>query len=151
MSLADVVWTYSGVRPLYDDPRERAKAATRDYVLEVDAAGGAPLVSVFGGKITTFRASPRNAPATGAGSASARRPGAGRVRGAARRRFPSADFAISCDLGQSYPFLAGAIFRGSGTPMAPGLVACWATRAMGQISGFPLGTMTEAGDRLSRG
>ncbi|NAZ37415.1 glycerol-3-phosphate dehydrogenase [Rubellimicrobium sp. CFH 75288] len=51
----DVVWTYSGVRPLYDDGAKSATAATRDYVLKVDTDGGAPLLSVFGGKITTFR------------------------------------------------------------------------------------------------
>ena len=53
---ADVVWSYSGVRPLYDDGSSEAKKATRDYVLEVDSANGAPaVVSVFGGKITTYR------------------------------------------------------------------------------------------------
>jgi len=51
----DVVWTYSGVRPLYDDGASSAQAATRDYVLELEAAGGAPLLSIFGGKITTYR------------------------------------------------------------------------------------------------
>jgi glycerol-3-phosphate dehydrogenase len=51
---ADVVRTYSGVRPLYDDGASEAKAVTRDYVLELDEAG-APLLSVFGGKITTAR------------------------------------------------------------------------------------------------
>jgi glycerol-3-phosphate dehydrogenase len=51
---ADVVWTYSGVRPLYDDGATAAQAATRDYVLELDARG-APLLSIFGGKITTYR------------------------------------------------------------------------------------------------
>jgi glycerol-3-phosphate dehydrogenase len=50
----DVVWTYSGVRPLYDDGATAAQAATRDYVLELDESG-APLLSVFGGKITTYR------------------------------------------------------------------------------------------------
>ncbi|MBB5514125.1 glycerol-3-phosphate dehydrogenase [Rubricella aquisinus] len=50
----DVVWTYSGVRPLYDDGAKSATAATRDYVLSVDD-NGAPLLSVFGGKITTYR------------------------------------------------------------------------------------------------
>ena len=49
-------WTYSGVRPLYDDGASKAQEATRDYVLALDApAGEAPLLSVFGGKITTFR------------------------------------------------------------------------------------------------
>ena len=51
-----VVWTYSGVRSLYDDGASRAQAATRDYVLNLDAAEGqAPLLSIFGGKITTYR------------------------------------------------------------------------------------------------
>jgi glycerol-3-phosphate dehydrogenase len=52
----DVVWTYSGVRPLYDDGASKAQEATRDYVLSLDAPEGqAPLLSVFGGKITTYR------------------------------------------------------------------------------------------------
>jgi glycerol-3-phosphate dehydrogenase len=51
---ADVVRTYSGVRPLYDDGASEAKAVTRDYVLELDDSGP-PLLSVFGGKITTAR------------------------------------------------------------------------------------------------
>ena len=50
----DVVWTYSGVRPLYDDGAKSATAATRDYVLSLDT-NGPPLLSVFGGKITTYR------------------------------------------------------------------------------------------------
>ncbi|MDQ7263529.1 glycerol-3-phosphate dehydrogenase [Paracoccus sp. PS-1] len=49
-----VVWTYSGVRPLYNDGAKSATAATRDYVLSLDE-GGAPLLNVFGGKITTYR------------------------------------------------------------------------------------------------
>jgi glycerol-3-phosphate dehydrogenase len=51
----EVVWTYSGVRPLYDDGASEAKAATRDYVFELDTPGGAPLLSIYGGKITTYR------------------------------------------------------------------------------------------------
>jgi glycerol-3-phosphate dehydrogenase len=51
---ADVVWTYSGVRPLYDDGAKSATAATRDYVLSLDT-NGAPLLNIFGGKITTYR------------------------------------------------------------------------------------------------
>ncbi|MBL8584271.1 MAG: glycerol-3-phosphate dehydrogenase [Rhizobiaceae bacterium] len=51
-----IVWTYSAVRPLYDDGASKAQEATRDYVLKVDApAETAPLINVFGGKITTFR------------------------------------------------------------------------------------------------
>ncbi len=51
-----VVWTYSGVRPLFDDGAEAAQAATRDYVLKTfKADNGAPMVNIFGGKITTYR------------------------------------------------------------------------------------------------
>lgn len=55
-----VVWTYAGVRPLYDDGAPKAQAATREYVLRVDEQvdeqdGQAPLLNVFGGKITTYR------------------------------------------------------------------------------------------------
>lgn len=53
---SDVVWAYAGVRPLYDDGASKAQETTRDYVLELDAPDdGPPLLSVFGGKITTFR------------------------------------------------------------------------------------------------
>ncbi len=53
---ADVVRTYSGVRPLYDDGSSAAAAVTRDYVLSLDAPAGQPAsLSVFGGKITTYR------------------------------------------------------------------------------------------------
>jgi glycerol-3-phosphate dehydrogenase len=51
---ADVVWSYSGVRPLLDDDSGDPSAVTRDYSLELDT-DGAPLLSVWGGKITTFR------------------------------------------------------------------------------------------------
>ena len=53
---ADVVWTWSGVRPLFDDGDDNPSAVTRDYHLEIDGGPGrAPLLSVFGGKITTYR------------------------------------------------------------------------------------------------
>ena len=52
----DVVWRYAGVRPLYDDGTNDPSAVTRDYTLRVDDdAGAAPVLSVFGGKITTYR------------------------------------------------------------------------------------------------
>ena len=50
----DIVWTYSGVRPLMDDGQPSASAATRDYTLRLDR-DGAPVLHVFGGKITTYR------------------------------------------------------------------------------------------------
>jgi glycerol-3-phosphate dehydrogenase len=52
----DVVWSYAGVRPLYDDHEANASAVTRDYVLEFDGGEhAAPILSVFGGKLTTYR------------------------------------------------------------------------------------------------
>ena len=56
ISAKDIVATYAGVRPLLDDESDSAAAVTRDYTFEVDAPQGkAPLLSVFGGKITTYR------------------------------------------------------------------------------------------------
>jgi len=51
----DVVRSYAGVRPLYDDHTANASAVTRDYVLDLQDRGHPPLLSVFGGKITTYR------------------------------------------------------------------------------------------------
>ena len=51
----NVVWTYTGVRPLYDDASENASKVTRDYKLDLDVRNGLPMLSVYGGKITTFR------------------------------------------------------------------------------------------------
>jgi glycerol-3-phosphate dehydrogenase len=59
LSRADIVWSYSGVRPLYDDGTADPSEVTRDYVLKIDAEygppGRTPVLSVFGGKITTYR------------------------------------------------------------------------------------------------
>jgi glycerol-3-phosphate dehydrogenase len=64
VSADDVIWTYAGIRPLLDDRSQSASAVTRDYVLDLNVeegegtkngAGNAPLLSVFGGKITTYR------------------------------------------------------------------------------------------------
>jgi glycerol-3-phosphate dehydrogenase len=53
---AQLKWAYSGIRPLYDDGASKAQEATRDYVLKLDKPDGqAPILSVFGGKITTAR------------------------------------------------------------------------------------------------
>ncbi|WP_326899500.1 glycerol-3-phosphate dehydrogenase [Kosakonia cowanii] len=52
----DIAWTYSGVRPLCDDESDSPQAITRDYTLDIhDENGKAPLLSVFGGKLTTYR------------------------------------------------------------------------------------------------
>ncbi|MBI1217279.1 MAG: glycerol-3-phosphate dehydrogenase [Rhodobacteraceae bacterium] len=102
----DIVWTYSGVRPLYDDGAKSATAATRDYVLSLDQSAGAPLLSVFGGKITTHRRLAEHAleklvpffpQAKPAWTAGATLPGGD---------FPVQGFdALVADLGKDYPFL----------------------------------------------
>ena len=53
----DILWTYCGIRPLYDDGASAAKEATRDYVFKSETGDDekAPLINIFGGKITTFR------------------------------------------------------------------------------------------------
>ena len=61
LAASDIVWSYSGVRPLYDDGTRDPSAVTRDYVLQLESAGDAgnalraPVLSIFGGKITTYR------------------------------------------------------------------------------------------------
>ncbi|WP_312223144.1 glycerol-3-phosphate dehydrogenase [Rhizobium rhizoryzae] len=53
---SDIVWSYSAVRPLFDDGASKAQEATRDYVLKIEGEGtDAPLLNVFGGKLTTYR------------------------------------------------------------------------------------------------
>ena len=119
---ADIVWTYSGVRPLYDDGASKAQEATRDYVLELEAPeGGAPLLNVFGGKITTYRRLAEHAleklghhlPAGPAWTATAALPGG--------------DFAwngagdLVASLRQQHPWLA--------EPLARRLVRAYGTRA----------------------
>jgi glycerol-3-phosphate dehydrogenase len=56
ISREQIVWSYAGVRPLYDDGSPNPSQVTRDYVLKLDEEGGkAPLLTLFGGKITTYR------------------------------------------------------------------------------------------------
>ncbi len=120
----DVVWTYSGVRPLRDDGATAAQEATRDYVLEL--TGTPPVLSVFGGKITTFRrlaeaAMHRLAPLF---------PGL-KPAWTAGATLPGGDFpwngvgALADDLRRSYPFLtprtAARLTRAYGT-LAPALL-----------------------------
>jgi glycerol-3-phosphate dehydrogenase len=106
---ADVVWSYSGVRPLIDDGSGKPEAATRGYSFEVDGDGQgvAPILSVFGGKITTYRELAREAldrlapllPVLGAPCRTADRP------------LPGGDFAmtglpeLTAGLARDYPFL----------------------------------------------
>ncbi|MDW8370650.1 MAG: glycerol-3-phosphate dehydrogenase [Geminicoccaceae bacterium] len=103
----DIVWSYAGVRPLYNDGASAAQAATRDYVLHLDApVGAAPLLSVFGGKLTTARKlaeaallelAPFVSSAVGPWTASAHLPGGD---------FPWDGFAhLVAELRRRYPFL----------------------------------------------
>jgi len=55
ISPADVVWAFAGVRSLYDDGSRKSQDVTRDYVLALDEEDGAPLLTLYGGKITTYR------------------------------------------------------------------------------------------------
>ena len=103
---ADVTSTWSGVRPLYDDGASEARAVTRDYVLELDT-NGPPLLSVFGGKITTARhlaeeAVAKIAPAIGRAVSPKTR----------TRSFPGGDIApfadFLADVRRTWPFLGNA-------------------------------------------
>ena len=55
IKLKDIVWSYSGVRPLYDDGASMAQEATRDYVIKTSKEDSALMINIFGGKITTYR------------------------------------------------------------------------------------------------
>ena len=113
---ADVVWTYSGVRPLYDDGASAAQEATRDYVLSLDAPADAPAaLGVFGGKITTYR---RLAEAALAKLAPHLPAPTGRAAGwTGTEALPGGDFAIDgfdallAATQSRYPFLPAATAR----------------------------------------
>ena len=142
----DVVWSYSGVRPLYNDGASSATAATRDYVLSLDR-NGAPLLNVFGGKITTHRRLAESAlakltpffpQAKPAWTAGAPLPGGD---------FPHTDVAkLTARLAQSYPFLgpdwAARLIRGYGTEAATLLGQARSAADLGQDFGATL-TETE--------
>ncbi|WP_066554884.1 glycerol-3-phosphate dehydrogenase [Croceicoccus bisphenolivorans] len=107
---ADIAWTYSGIRPLFDDQAKNASAVTRDYVLDLDRGAGeeAPLLNVFGGKITTFRRLAEHA------LDEMDLPGAGKAW-TAGATFPGGDFASFEDyligLARRYPHLPHNLLR----------------------------------------
>jgi len=145
---ADVVWTYSGVRPLLDDESGDPSAVTRDYSLELDTTQ-APLLTVWGGKITTFRRLAEEAadllmaplgadPQRGAWTAGAflpggdlnkwigpaRRPDADfeRFEQTLRRRYPQFDAAVLRRLGRAYGARIDRVIGDApGAEVAPGL------------------------------
>ncbi len=139
VSPADVVWSYSGVRPLHDDGAESASAVTRDYVLELDAPeGAAPALSIYGGKITTYRRLAEAALAKlGVGGASwtgtAPLPGGD---------LPGADFPrFLADLRIAYPFLPSAV--------AHRLARAYGTRVTAMLGQAK--TMADLGEDLGGG
>jgi glycerol-3-phosphate dehydrogenase len=144
----DVVWTYAGVRPLYDDGASEAKAATRDYVFELDTPGGVPLLSIYGGKITTYRrlaeeALERLAPYLRSAKA--------REGWTAKSPLPGGDMdvsavaALTAELLRSYPFLtpahASRLAHAYGTRASKLLGGAKSMTDLGQCFGA---TLTEA-------
>lgn len=108
ISPADVVWSYSGVRPLVDDGSGKPEEATRGYRLDLtDKSEGAPLLSVYGGKITTYRHLAEEAVDMLAG----RLPALSGPAWTTSRPLPGGDFAVGeigalvADLRLDYPFL----------------------------------------------
>ena len=145
---ADVVWTYSGVRPLYDDGASEARAATRDYVFELDTPGGVPLLSIYGGKITTYRrlaeeALERLSPYLR--SSKAREGWTGKAPLPGGDLDVSAVSALSAELVRKYPFLASAhanrLAHAYGTRAAKLLGQAKSMADLGQSFGA---TLTEA-------
>ncbi|MEL6583950.1 MAG: glycerol-3-phosphate dehydrogenase [Pseudomonadota bacterium] len=136
----DIVWTYSGVRPLYDDGSKSATAATRDYVLTVDQSAGAPVLNVFGGKITTYRRLAEAALAKIHGAL-----GDEGARWTAGVPLPGGDFAVDgvdtlvAKLQATYPFieprLALRLVRGYGTDAFELLGAARAPNELGEDFG----------------
>ena len=55
ISESDILWTYSGIRPLIEDNNQKASKVSRDYSFEVDDKDGAPIITILGGKLTTYR------------------------------------------------------------------------------------------------
>ena len=140
---ADVVRSYSGVRPLYDDAAADASAVTRDYVLDLEAPeGGGALLSVFGGKITTYRRLAEHAmeklaailPCGPAWTGTAPLPGGD---------MPDADFGwFAAGFAAAHPFLVPALAlrlaRAYGTLAADALGGAGSLEAMGRDHGAGL-------------
>ncbi|MFC4294917.1 glycerol-3-phosphate dehydrogenase [Novosphingobium tardum] len=145
VSPADVVWTYSGVRPLIDDGSGKPEAATRGYRLDLSELGeGAPLLSVFGGKITTYRHLAQEAVDLLAERVSAL---AGPAW-TAREPLPGGDFpldgaaALAASYRTAHPFLSAAdadrIVKAYGTLAREWLVAATERAALGGDFGHGL-------------
>ncbi len=109
---ADIVWTYSAVRPLFDDGASKAQEATRDYVLKIESGQGAPVLNVFGGKLTTSRRLAEHALEKVAEAIGAKGPA-----WTAKSRLPGGDFPVKgydaevSKLKQRYGFLPERLAR----------------------------------------
>ena len=139
----DIVWTYSGVRPLYDDGAKSATAATRDYVLKVDRQNGAPVLNVFGGKITTYRRLAEHAlEKIGEALGTKGKPWTAGVA------LPGGDFPVDgfeaqvSGLAQAYPFLSAVqarrLVRAYGTQARDVLGDARSTADLGRVFGSTL-------------
>jgi len=155
VSPADVVWSYAGVRPLFDDGASAAQEATRDYVLTLDAPDRqAPLLSVFGGKITTYRRLAEAAMARLAPHLPALPPA-----WTATATLPGGDFAwdgagaLAATLRERFPFLsaahAGRLVRHYGTLAASLLGEARRAEDLGRVFGADL-TEREVAWQMSR-
>ena len=142
---ADVVWTYSGVRPLVDDGSGRPEAATRGYRIDLsEAERGAPLLSIYGGKITTYRHLAEDA----VDLLAARIPALSGKPWTTKRPLPGGDFAIDgldnlkAQLGVRYPFLdpgtVDRIARAYGTRAEQWLAGAEGWQALGRTFGAGL-------------
>ncbi|MBN8842518.1 MAG: glycerol-3-phosphate dehydrogenase [Sphingomonadales bacterium] len=106
----DVVWTYSGVRPLIEDGSGRPEAATRGYRIDLDLEEGAPLLTIYGGKITSYRHVAEHA----VDELAAHIPAVSGKHWTAKAPLPGGDFptdgaaALKADYKLAYPFLTAA-------------------------------------------
>lgn len=178
VSPAEIVYSYAGVRPLYDDGTAEAMAATRDYVLELDdEAEGAPVVNIFGGKLTTYRRLaeagmerlhrflPHMGPAWTAASplpgGDFPRDGLVGIAESLQRGCPGLSLDTACRLARSYGTLAGAVLGGAaaidglGRHFGAGLyeseVQYLMTREWARCAEDVLWRRTKLGLRLDRG
>lgn len=108
---ADVVWSYSGVRPLVEDGSGRPEAATRGYRIDLDSDEGAPLLTIYGGKITSYRHVAEHA----VDELAALVPALTGRRWTAKAALPGGDFPVTgaamlmAELRLAHPFLSIAI------------------------------------------
>ncbi|UKK83787.1 glycerol-3-phosphate dehydrogenase [Sphingopyxis sp. BSN-002] len=107
---ADAVWTYSGVRPLIEDGSGRPESATRGYRIDLDLEEGAPLLTIYGGKITSYRHVAEHA----VDDLAKHIPALSGKRWTAKAALPGGDFAtdgagaLKAEYKLAYPFLSAA-------------------------------------------